>query len=181
MFHPNDSIWLVSGILGVGKSTIAREIAGQLPKSAHIEVDLIRRMIVSGSLGPGQDPLPESDAQLVLGAHNAALLADSLMTAGFTPVVDDVVLQLQLARYRKILSRWPIRLVVLAPPVEIAIERDRDRTEKHVADRFAYLDVELRKQMHGLGLWLDTSGMSVQETVEAIILRADEGMLSPIL
>ena len=102
------------------------------------------------------------------------------MVAGFTPVVDDVVLQLQLARYRKILTGWPIRLVVLAPPVEIAIERDRERTEKHVAERFAYLDVELRKQMQGLGLWLDTSGMSVPETVKAIILRADEGILSPI-
>ena len=180
MSHPNDSVWLISGIPGAGKSTIAREIAGRLPKSAHIEVDLLREMVVSGGLKPGQEPLAESDAQLALGAHHGALLADSLMAAGFTPVVDDVVLQLQLARYRTVLSSWPIRLVVLAPPVEIAIERDRERREKHVAERFAYLDVELRKQMQGLGLWLDTSGMSVPETVEAIILRADEAMLSPI-
>ena len=64
---------------------------------------------MSGNLKPGQEPLAESDAQLVLGAHNAALLADSLMDAGFTPIVDDVVLQLQLARYREVLSRWPLR------------------------------------------------------------------------
>ena len=172
-----DSVWLISGIPGAGKSTISREIARQFPKSAHIEVDLLREMVVSGYLAPGQGPLAESDAQLVLGAHNAALLADSLMDAGFTPIVDDVVLQLQLARYREVLSRWPLRLVVLAPPVEVALERDRGRAEKHVANRFAYLDTELRKQMQGLGLWLDTSGMSVSETVGAIIRRTDEALV----
>ena len=102
------------------------------------------------------------------------------MEAGFTPIVDDVVLQLQLARYSEVLSRWPIRLVVLAPPVNIALERDRGRPEKHVADRFAYLDAELHRQMHGLGLWLDTSGMSVAETVEVIIRCADEATLNPL-
>ncbi len=137
-------------------------------------------MVRSGYREPGQEPLAESDAQLELGAHNAALLADSLMGAGFTPVVDDVVLQLQLARYREVLSRWPLRLVVLVPSVAVALERDRGRAEKHVADRFAWLDAEMRQQMQGLGLWLDTSGMDVAETVEAIILRADEAMLGPL-
>ena len=74
MSHSNDSIWLITGILGAGKSTIAREIARRLPKSAYIEVDLLRRMVVSGRVGPGQEPLDESDAQLVLGAHHAHFL-----------------------------------------------------------------------------------------------------------
>ena len=134
-------------------------------------------MVVSGYLSPGEEPVAESDAQLVLGAQNAALIADSFMAAGFTPLVDDVVLRMQLARYREVLSRWPIRLVVLAPTVEVAIERDRQRVEKHVADRFAYLDDELREQMQGLGLWLDTSGLSVAQTVDAILQRADEALL----
>ena len=176
---PSDSVWLISGIPGAGKSSVARELARQLPRSAHVEVDLLREMVMSGNLGPGQEPLAESDRQLELGAHNAALLADSLMDAGFTPIVDDVVLQLQLARYRAVLTRWPLRLVVLAPPVEVALERDRGRSEKHVANRFAYLDAELREQMQGLGLWLDTSDMSVAETVEALIRRADEALVPP--
>ena len=180
MLTLSDSVWLITGIPGAGKSTVSREIARQFPRSAHVEVDRVREMVVSGRMNPGQEPLAESDAQLALGARNAALLADSLMEAGFTPIVDDVVLQLQLARYREVLSRWPIRLVVLAPPVNIAVERDRGRPEKHVADRFAYLDAELHKQMQGLGLWLDTSGLSVAETVDVIIRRADEAMLNPL-
>ena len=177
---PDDSVWLISGIPGAGKSTVSREIARQFPRSAHVELDRVREMIVSGYLKPGQEPLADSDAQLELGVHNAALLADSLMEAGFTPVVDDVVLQLQLTRYREVLSRWPIRLVVLAPPIEVVLERDRERPEKHVGGRFAYLDAELREQMQGLGLWLDTSGMSVAETVEVIVQRADEAILNAL-
>jgi len=142
-----------------------------------VEVDRVREMVVSGYLAPGEEPVAQSDAQLVLGAQNAALVADSLMAAGFTPFVDDVVLRMQLARYREVLSRWPIRLVVLAPTVEIAIERDRQRVEKHVAARFAYLDDELRQQMRGLGLWLDTSGLSLAQTVDAVLQRADEALL----
>ena len=181
MLTPGDSVWLITGIPGAGKSTVSREIARQFSRSAHIEVDRVREMVVSGYLRPGQEPLAESDAQLELGVRNAALLADSLMEAGFTPIVDDVVLQLQLARYREILSRWRLRLVVLAPPVEVARERDRGLPEKHVADRFAYLDAELHKQMQGLGLWLDTSGMSAVATVETIVRRADEATLNPLL
>ncbi|MCY4583686.1 MAG: AAA family ATPase [Chloroflexi bacterium] len=179
MLPLNDSVWLVTGIPGAGKSTVSRELAGGLPGSAHIEVDVVRQMVVSGYLVPGQEPLAESNAQLELGARNAALLADSLMDAGFTPVIDDVVLLRQLARYREVLTRWPLRLVVLAPPVEVALERDRGRLEKHLGGRFARLDAELREQMLGLGLWLDTSGMSVVETVDAIARRADEALLSP--
>ena len=146
-------------------------------KSAHIEVDWLREMVVAGYLAPGQEPLAESDAQLELGAQNAALLADSFMDKGFTPVIDDVVLRLQLARYRKLLSRWPLRLVVLAPSVDVALKRDRERAEKHVAGRLSYLDDELRTQMQGLGLWLDSSAMGVGETVEAIISHGEDALL----
>ncbi len=177
MLPPADSVWLISGIPGVGKSTVSRELAARLPRSAHVEVDVVREMVVSGYLEPGREPLADSNAQLELGAHNAAILADSFMSAGLTPIVDDVVLRPQLARYREVLDRWPVRLVVLAPPVAVAIERNRERLEKHVAGRFAHLDAELREQMRGLGLWLDTSGLSVAETVDAIIRREDEALL----
>lgn len=173
-----DCIWLITGIPGSGKTSVSRALSERLPRSAHIEVDRLREIIVGGYLAPGQKPLAESDAQLELGAQNGALLADSFMTKGFTPIVDDVILRLQLTQYRKALSRWPLRLVVLAPAIEVALERDRRRAEKHVAARFSYLDEELRTQMLGLGLWLDTSAMDISETVEAVIQRAEDALLA---
>ena len=93
-------------------------------------------------------------------------------------MVDDVILRLQLKRYRPALSGWPLRLVVLAPSVAVALERDRQRAEKHVAARFSHLDEALRTQMQGLGLWLDTSQMNVGETVDVIAQRMDEALLN---
>ena len=175
-----DCIWLITGIPGAGKTSVSKALAERLPRSAHTEVDRLREMVVGGYLAPGQEPLAESDAQLELGARNATLLAGSFMAKGFTPVVDDVILRLQLTQYREILSRWPLGLVVLAPRVEVAVERDRLRAEKHVAARFAYLDEELRAQVQGLGLWLDTSAMNLTETVEAIVQRAGEALLNSV-
>ena len=177
MQPPSDSIWLITGIPGAGKTTVSKALAGKFQRSAHIEVDRVREMVSAGYLAPGQEPLAVSDAQLELGARNGALLADSFMEAGFTPVIDDVVLGLQLRQYQSVLSRWPLRLVVLAPAIEVALERDRQRPEKHVAARFAYLDEELRLQMQGLGLWLDTSATDIAETIKAIIQRAEEALL----
>ena len=175
-----DSIWIISGIPGAGKPSVSKSLARRLPRAAHVETDLVREMIVTGYRAPGMPPIEESDAQLELGAHNAALLADSFMAAGFTPIVDDVVLRLQLARYCEMLSRWPVRLVVLAPTVEAVIERDRERKEKHVGERYLYLHEEMLEQMQELGLWLDTSRTNVEETVDAIIRRADDALLSAL-
>ena len=116
-----DCIWLITGIPGSGKTSVSKALSERLPRSAHIEVDRLREMVVGGYLAPGQKPLAESDAQLELGAQNGALLAHSFMTKGFTSVVDDVILRLQLMQYRKVLSRWPLRLVVLAPAIEVAL------------------------------------------------------------
>jgi hypothetical protein len=59
--------------------------------------------------------------------------------------------------------------VVLAPPLEVVRQRDRDRGYKRVGERWAHLDAEQRERLDGLGLWLDSAGQSPDETVEAIV------------
>lgn len=51
----------------------------------------------------------------------------------------------------------------------VAVERDRLRSTKHVAHLFASMDTEMRSNVADIGWWLDTSDLSVDQTVDAIL------------
>src|SRR5213593_1574718 len=87
-------IFLVTGIPGAGKTTVARELARRFERGVHVEADVLQRLIVSGALWPNEEPREEAHRQLALRARNAACLAANYFDAGFTVVIDDVVVGL---------------------------------------------------------------------------------------
>jgi gluconate kinase len=174
---PQGAVWLITGIPGAGKSTVAHALANRLASSVHIEVDLLREFVVGGRVGPGDEPRSEADRQLLLAAIAGAKLANHYADAGFTPVVDDVVLRLQYEAYLSELRPSPVRLVVLAPGVGVAMERDASRDEQHLQRRFAYLGEGFRTQMEGVGLWVDNAGLTVDETVEHLLAHAEASVV----
>lgn len=68
---------LLIGIPGSGKSTVASALAARFAASAHIEVDALQELIVSGGRWPSPDGDEEADRQIFLRARNACLLAGS--------------------------------------------------------------------------------------------------------
>jgi adenylylsulfate kinase-like enzyme len=159
---------LVSGIPGAGKTTVACALAKTWERGAHIEADALQGMIVAGGLWPDGEPRDEAIAQLRLRTHNAAALAANFVDAGIVAVVDDIlVVRERLEIYTETLAPRPVDLVVLAPPVEVALERDAAR-DKHVGDRWAHLDAEQREALGGLGLWIDSAALDVEQTVAAV-------------
>jgi cytidylate kinase len=164
---PALTAYLITGIPGAGKTTVARLLADRFPLAAHVEADRLQELVVSGGLWPDQEPREEAMRQLRLRAENAALLAESFHRAGIVPVIDDIVVTRErLAIYTRRLSP---RLVVLAPTLEVALERDRRRGYKLVGERWAHLDEEQRRELGGLGLWIDTSRQTPDRTVDAIL------------
>ncbi|MFJ7272506.1 AAA family ATPase [Streptomyces sp. NPDC099050] len=160
---------LLTGIPGSGKSTVAAALAARLSRSAHVEVDALQDMIVSGGQWPSPDANAEADRQIFLRARNACLLADSFARAGFVPVLDDVVVRRShLDFYRATLTAVPLHLVVLAPGPAVAWQRNQAR-EKALAVDWSPLDEAQRSELGQEGTWIDNAAQSVEETVETIL------------
>jgi hypothetical protein len=154
---------------------VARALAERFDAAACIEGDLVQsHFTVTGLVGPGDTPREESDRQLRLRWRNCACLARNFWAAGFTAVVEHAVgrrswIELFLAE----VGEAPVSLIVLAPTLDVALQRDQHRPDKQVAQRFRHMDDELRGELAGLGWWLDTSDLTVNETVERIL---DDGI-----
>ncbi|KOU70957.1 phosphotransferase [Streptomyces sp. MMG1533] len=161
---------LITGVMAAGKSTVAQALAERLPRAAHVRGDLFRRMIVSGreEYEPGAGG--EGEAQLRLRYRLSAATADAYAQAGFTAVVQDVVLGEDLAAYVRLVRTRPLHVVVLAPGPEAVAAREAGRAKTgYGAWTVAELDGVLRASTPRIGLWLDNSALTVAETVDTIV------------
>ncbi|MGL4964564.1 MAG: AAA family ATPase [Inquilinus sp.] len=168
-------ILVVTGIMAAGKSTVAQALAERLPRAVHLRGDLFRRMIVSGRVEVTPDLPAEAMRQLDLRHDLAATVAGRYAEAGFTVIWQDVILGPTLARIVELLRGRSFGVVVLCPSPEAVAGREAGRAKTgYGAWTPADLDRGLRADTPRLGLWLDSSGLTVGETVDAILARIDE-------
>ncbi|MBV9230552.1 MAG: zeta toxin family protein [Chloroflexi bacterium] len=171
--HDRPAIIVVTGIMAAGKSTIARLLAQRFARGVHIEADVLQQMIVSGgewAKEPGE-PGAEAARQLRLRLKNMCLLATSFFGAGFSVVLDDIIIGDRWQHLQEDLQGVPFSLVVLAPRVDVvAGQRDISRSKRPLGEAWAiYLDQVLRTTMAGNGLWIDNSDQMPDETVDQIL------------
>lgn len=168
---------LVTGISASGKSTVAELLAQRFERGVHVKGDVFRRMVVSGRAEMSASPSADAWDQLRLRYRLGAATADAYHAAGFSVVVQDVVVGQVLDEYVAAIRSRPRFVVVLAPRPDVVEAREAGRAKvayRDGAPTVDALDHALRHETPRLGLWLDSSGQRPDETVEEIIERADE-------
>jgi hypothetical protein len=158
--------------MAAGKSTVARLLAGRFPRGVYLEGDLFRRSIVSGREEMTPDAAPEALAQLRLRYRLAAAAADGYVEAGFSVALEDVAAGPQLAEYRGMIRSRPCHVVVLLPSAEAVAAREAARgTAGYGAWTVEALHEGFASGTPRIGIWLDTTDLTPEETVELILDR----------
>jgi predicted kinase len=172
------NVLIVTGVMAAGKTTVAQAIAERLPRSVHVKGDVFRRMIVGGRAEPEPQNMVEAESQLALRYEIAATVAARYARAGFCVILQDVILGQHLARMAEALSEFDCGIVVLSPSISAIETRERTRAKKGYR---GWTPGELVRALEAetprLGLWLDTTDLSVEDTVNAIFANADETRL----
>ncbi len=174
------SVFFVTGISAAGKTTVSELLACRFDRGVHVKGDVFRRMVVSGRehMAPGASR--EAERQLDLRYRLGAMTADAYFEAGFTVVVQDIVMGPALATYVSRIASRPLHVIVLAPSVDVVIVREAARGKtayRPDGPTVADLDAYLRSQTPPIGLWLDTSDHTPDETVAEILARRDEARI----
>jgi predicted kinase len=173
------SLIVVSGIQGAGKSTVAQVLARRFDRGAWVSADTLQRMIVSGGRWPeGAAMSGDAERQLALRLTHACLLGRSFVAAGITAVVDDIVIGTRLDQLMIELAGQRFVFVMLTPRLEVVRAREQGRGTA-LWEQWAWLDDELRTRTRRIGLWLDTSDQTPDETVDAVLARGwTEGLVA---
>ena len=167
------AVILITGIQAAGKTTVAQLLAERLPQSVHLRGDLFRRMIINGRADMTPGPSDEAVRQLRLRYQLAATVSDAYFQAGFTVIVQDVILGGHLAEMTAMIRSRPLLVIVLAPQVSAIAAREQSRGKTaYGAWAIQQLDEVLRHETPRLGLWLDTSSQTAAETTDEILSRA---------
>jgi predicted kinase len=162
---------LITGNMAAGKSSVAQALAQRLPQSVHLRGDAFRRMIVNGRAEMTAMLSKEAERQLWLRYRLAAAAADLYLQAGFTVIYQDIIIGPTLAEVAALYRHHLLSVIVLCPRPEVIAAREAARAKTGYADEsavHAFARV-LHSETPRIGYWLDSSDLTVAETVDRIL------------
>jgi predicted kinase len=160
---------LFGGPAGAGKSTLARAWCETRPQAAHIELDEIRHLIVSGRA----DPQVASDlqaAQYRLAVEATCALARSFAAGGCDVAIDDVFEPVAFDRYwRPQLDVLAWKLVVVLPSLDETLARSAQREKRVLAEHVRTQHARCAEWDEGVRI--DTTGLGLEQSLTLVLER----------
>ena len=108
-------IYLITGLMASGKSTVSDLLAKSIEKCVHLRGDVFRKMIISGRENMSATPSAEAVRQLYLRYKLTADAAKSYFDNGFSVVIQDNYYGDELNRMINYLHKYPVEVVVDVP------------------------------------------------------------------
>ncbi len=179
-----EGVWLITGAQASGKSTVADLLARRFERGVHVRGGQFYRWAVSGWVHfDDRERQAEARRLLSLRYRLSAMVADEYASAGFAAVVQDNIYGNDVMRWLERVTAKPRHLVVLRPSPDVLAARDeqRRRTTGKVAYRGGFTvtknDADLATTPRQLGLWLDTSDQTAEQTVMEVLTRRREAQV----
>lgn len=168
-------IYLITGLMASGKSTVAELLAKKFNKSVHLRGDNFRKFIVHGRVDMSAEPTEEALAQLDLRYRLTAQTAKAYHAEGFAVVVQDNYYGDRLPYILGLLEPDETRVIVLCPDVNTIWEREKARGKTgYGAFDIDALYREFMDTTPRLGTWIDNSAETPEQTVRRILERLSE-------
>ncbi len=166
-------VLLITGAAGSGKTTTAQSwAASRQQHCAHLSHDAVMMFMKSGLASPAEQSSPEAERQWQLAIKICCSTAQLYAQEGVRCAIDTFLLPQHLVLWEG-LAHLDVGLVVLQPPVELALERNFARIQKTgwgVPNRHVYENHAAMQAWNDYStpLILDTDGLSTEQIVALI-------------
>ena len=168
-------VFVITGQLSAGKSTIARALLDRFEFGYHVDVDGIREMVTKGLASP-LAWTDETSRQFDLAIRASAALARVYADAGFAVAIEGGI-DPELAESALTEAGLRDRMIglVLHPRLDVALDRNRTRATKSfdtsiLEDAMRLIEVDVARDAQRPG-WhaIDNSDEAPDATVERIL------------
>jgi len=156
-------VYLISGPVGVGKSTLTRILSARIERAARIEGDVLMAMF--------DDKYDRTwEERLAMTWDNIAAVTRTFVRGGH-PVVIDYVVEEELEWFRGEMAELgaELRYVVLTAEEDAVMDRIRSRGDIHMTDRSLFLLRKLRASEANAPYLLETTGRRPEDLAEEIL------------